>query len=92
MSTLSIYPPDEPGEQWTVSGDLREIVNLEVNARPGTGDSTNHVVNDKLMTEGWSGANLDSEWSCFFGYTDSEEEAIKLRDEALRLAEAMVAS
>jgi hypothetical protein len=91
MDTLDICAPDEFHDQWTVRGDLREIVNLEIDRRPGTGNSTNHVVATMLVVEGWLDDGLDPEWSCFFGYCADEAEAVRLRDDALRLTETLVA-
>lgn len=77
---LNIDPPDDgdDGYAWTVSGDLREIVDLE-------GESTNYVVEGMLMAEGWTRVQLDPEYSCFFGYAKDEAGAIALRDAALSL-------
>jgi hypothetical protein len=79
--TLTVVPPDECDLQWTVMGDLREIVNFDR-------ESTNYIVGDALKAEGFT--DLDPEFSCFFGYAINEAEAIKLRDAALRITAALV--
>lgn len=77
--TLTIRPPTDYNDQWTVGGDLREVVSFN-------SESTNYIVTDLLLAEGWPQIVLDPEYSCFFAYLDSEAEATKLADDAMRLA------
>jgi hypothetical protein len=79
VDVLIIDPPDDLISRWTVQGDLREIIDLY-------DDSTNHIVATMLVNDGWSPTQIDSEFSCFFGYADSEVNAATLRDEALVMA------
>lgn len=91
MTALSIWPPEawettvdaeNEGQRWTVSGDLREVIDC-------IDESTNYLVQDMLIAEGWPVTELDPEYSCFFAYVADEARAIKLRDDALRLAEGL---
>jgi hypothetical protein len=76
---LKIYH-DEDDDHWTVSGDLREVIDRD-------DESTNYIVADLLRREGaW---DLDPEYSCFFGYTTTEDGATALKADALRLARGL---
>jgi hypothetical protein len=79
---LTISPPDEYSNDWTIIGDLREIINLN-------GDSTNYHVAAYLGMQGWPARQLDPEFSCFFGHTTSEAEAERMRDAAEGYAKRM---
>lgn len=75
--TLTVVSPDEDDLQWTVMGDLREVVNFDH-------ESTNYIVGDALRAEGFT--DLDPEFSCFFGYANNEADAQALADAAMRVA------
>lgn len=78
---LAVIPPDEE-DLWTVAGDLREVVNFD-------NESTNYVVEKLLRAEGVF-TDLDSEYSCFYGYTTNEADANSLRNAAMRIASDLV--
>jgi hypothetical protein len=72
---LTIHAPGNGLNYWSVSGDLREIVDFE-------DDSTNYLVTDALRASD-THYNLDSEYSCFFGYGSTEGVVTAIRDAAL---------
>lgn len=78
---LIVHQPNDHGT-WSVVGDLREIVDLD-------DDSTNYIVCDKLIAEGWPRKNMDPEYSCFYGYTATQDEALRLFNDAIVLAERL---
>lgn len=84
---LTVYPPDAYQTQWTVSGDLREVIDLDEHTGRYN-DSTNYVVQDMLRAEVWT-VEFDSEYSCFFAYTGTEAQAMTLRDAAMDIAKRL---
>lgn len=84
-SPLTIHPPEDDDDHWTVSGDLREVVDCDE-------ESTNYVVQDMLVAENrvGPGVTLDPEYSCFFAYIATEAQAHRLHRDATRLANGLV--
>jgi hypothetical protein len=85
---LEIYPPDDDGDHWTVSGDCGRSSTWTA-SRLRYEESINYAVQKRLIEEGWPAVEFDSEYSCFFGYVDTEERARTLQSEATRLAETL---
>jgi hypothetical protein len=79
---LQVWPPDEHESKWAVIGDLREVVNFD-------GESTNYMVEQRLLAEGFPQAAIDPEYSCFYAHVETEAEAIELRDAAMRIAQGL---
>lgn len=66
LAALVIHGPDEFDARWHVTGDLREIVDLR-------DESTNYRVARVLRAT--EGVEIDSEYSCFYAYAETEEAA-----------------
>jgi hypothetical protein len=89
---LTIWGPDaDSNHKWSVVGDLREIVDIDANS-DYLGESTNYVIADRLIRDGWFPTQMDPEFSCFYAYVATEAEAIRMQRDALRIANVILAA